>query len=238
MTLLIPQEKFAEEDYIIGQIKQGNRVEHFETMRRNKNGSLINISVTVSPIRNKDGLIIGASKVARDISPFKRAERASAYLGAIIESSDDAIVSKDLNGFITSWNKSAERIFGYLASEVIGRHITLVIPSERLGEEDKILAALRSGNRVDHFETMRRHKDGHMVPVSLTVSPIKDSSGKIVGASKVARDISERINAQQALDESDRKKDEFITNMSPRVTHTNERGHRTCWSSQDDTRPA
>lgn len=214
ISLIIPHDNLHDEDYILGQIKQGKKVDHFETVRRRKDGGLVNISVTVSPIKNKDGVIIGASKVARDITDIRQAERASAYLGAIIESSDDAIISKDLNGFITSWNKSAERIFGYRADEIVGRHITLIIPSERLAEEDKILTTLKNGNRVDHFETWRRHKTGHLVPVSLTVSPIRDASGKVIGASKVSRDISDRLQAEAALKESGRKKDEFLANMS------------------------
>ena len=214
ISLIIPQESLSEEDYILGEIKQGNKVDHFETRRRNKSGNLVDISVTVSPIRNAEGVIIGASKVARDVTLIKEAEKASAYLGAIIESSDDAIISKDLNGFITSWNKSAERIFGYRADEIIGRHVTTIIPAERLKEEDKILTTLQTGDRVDHFETIRRHKDGHLIPVSLTVSPIRDSSGKIVGASKISRDISERVRAEQALIEVSQKKDEFLANMS------------------------
>jgi PAS domain S-box-containing protein len=214
ISIVIPTDKLHEEDYILGEVKQGRRVDHFETQRRHKSGKLVNISVTVSPIRNKSGTIIGASKVARDITQIRQAERASAYLGAIIESSDDAIISKDLNGFITSWNKSAERIFGYTEKEVIGRHITIIIPPERLAEEDKILTTLKTGDRVDHFETLRRHKNGHLVPVSLTVSPIRNGAGDIVGASKVSRDISDRINAENALRESSRKKDEFLANMS------------------------
>jgi PAS domain S-box-containing protein len=214
ISLIIPSENMKEEDYILGNIKQGKRIEHFETVRRAKDGKLVSLSITISPIRNSDGIIIGASKVARDISAVKSAERTSAYLGAIIESSDDAIISKDLNGFITSWNKSAERIFGYTAEEVIGRHITIIIPTERLSEEDKILTTLKTGDRVDHFETMRRHKDGHLIPVSLTVSPIRDLRGNIIGASKVSRDISERVKAEQTIKESNRKKDEFLANMS------------------------
>lgn len=214
ISLIIPPGSMQDEDYILGQINQGKKVDHFETIRRKKDGSLVNISVTVSPIRNKDGIIIGASKVARDITAIKEAQRASAYLGAIIESSDDAIIAKDLNGFVTSWNKSAERIFGYTAKEMIGRHITLIIPAERLSEEDKILTTLKTGKRIDHFETWRRHKDGHLVPVSLTVSPIRDVAGNIIGASKVSRDISDRINAEAALKETGRKKDEFLANMS------------------------
>jgi PAS domain S-box-containing protein len=214
ISLLIPADKIREEDYILGQIRQGKRIEHFETLRRAKDGRLVNISVTISPIRNASGVIVGASKVARDITNIRQAERASAYLGAIIESSDDAIISKDLNGFITSWNRSAERIFGYTADEVIGRHITIIIPPDRLHEEDQIISGLKAGSRVEHFETIRRHKDGHLVNVSLTVSPIRDNAGNIIGASKVSRDISERVRTEEALKESNQKKDEFLANMS------------------------
>ncbi len=137
-----------------------------------------------------------------------------AYLAAIITSSDDAIISKDLKGNITSWNPAAERIFGYTAEEVFGKHITLIIPADRLHEEDKILTTLKTGDKIDHFETMRRHKDGHLIPVSLTVSPIRDGMGNIIGASKVSRDIRDRIRAEMALKEVSRKKDEFMANMS------------------------
>ncbi len=214
ISIIIPPEKLHEEDYIIDQIRKGNKIDHFETVRRHKDGNAVIISAAISPIKDGENNITGASKVARDITGEKDAQKASAYLGAIIESSDDAIISKDLSGFITSWNKSAERIFGYTAVEVIGKHVTLLIPPERLDEEDKIIKTLKSGNRVDHFETMRRHKLGHLIPVSLTVSPIRDSTGKIVGASKVSRDISDRIKAEEALKETSQKKDEFLANMS------------------------
>lgn len=117
---------------------------------------------------------------------------AAAFLAAIVESSDDAIVSKSLSGIITTWNNGAERIFGYTAEEAVGRPITIVIPADRLNEEPAILARIQSGERVDHFETVRRRKDGNLIDISLTISPIRDDSGKIIGASKIARDISER----------------------------------------------
>jgi PAS domain S-box-containing protein len=214
ISMLIPADLLSEEDYILGQVRDGKNVTHFETKRRRKNGTLIDISVTVSPIKNSKGKIVGASKIARDITELREADRVSAYLGAIVESSDDAIISKDLNGYITSWNKSAERIFGYTEDEVVGKHITLLIPSERASEEDSLLTTLKTGQRVDHFETVRRHKDGHEVFVSLTVSPIKDRNGNLIGASKVSRDITERLQSQEALKEVSRKKDEFIANMS------------------------
>jgi PAS domain S-box-containing protein len=118
---------------------------------------------------------------------------AALHLAAIVESSDDAIVSKDLNGIITSWNEGARRLFGYSAEEVIGRSITILIPPDRLSEEDLVLSRIRRGDRVEHFDTVRSRKDGTSVNVSLTVSPIRDATGRIIGASKIARDISERI---------------------------------------------
>jgi len=124
---------------------------------------------------------------------------ATALLAAIIDSSDDAIISKDLNGIITSWNKGAERVFGYTAEETIGRSVTMLIPPERLKEEPKILERLRRGERVDHFETIRVRKDGTLINISLTISPIRDTQGRIVGASKIARDITDRKHAETSL---------------------------------------
>lgn len=135
--------------------------------------------------------------VAVNISDRKRAELASARLAAIVESSDDAIVSKNLDGIITSWNVGAERLFGYSAQEVVGKPITILIPDDRQDEEPDILARLRKGERVEHFETIRRRKDGSLADLSLTISPIRDSNGHIIGASKIARDITERKAAER-----------------------------------------
>ncbi len=118
-------------------------------------------------------------------------------LAAIVESSEDAIISKDTNGVIQSWNKSAERLFGYTASEAIGKPVLMLIPRDRQHEEDLILGRVRKGERVEHFETVRQHKDGTLLEISLTVSPVKDGSGRIVGASKIARDIRERKRAEE-----------------------------------------
>jgi PAS domain S-box-containing protein len=130
---------------------------------------------------------------------LRRAERTASLLASIVESSDDAIVSKNLEGIIMSWNQGAERLFGYTAAEVIGKSINILIPPDRIEEEPRILAQLRRGERVDHFETIRVHKDGSHLNISLTISPMKDAQGLTVGASKIARDISERVRQEQAL---------------------------------------
>ena len=330
ITLIIPADRRSEEDDILGRLRQGQRIDHFETVRQRKDGKLVELSITVSPIRDQTGKIIAASKVARDITERKRIERllhqererlqvtlssigdgvivtdvlgnvtflnpvaekltgwktqeaegqpidkvfciinertrrtvespvarvlreglvvglanhtilidksggeraiddsgapirsrdrsitgsvlvfrdvteqrraaeAHARLAAIVESSDDAIVGKDLDGRITSWNRGAERMFGYRAEEAIGQHITLIIPKERMEEETRIVEGLRRGEHINHFETVRRTRDGRLLEVSLSISPIKNAEGEIVGASKIARDMTERNRAQAEL---------------------------------------
>jgi len=154
------------------------------------------------------------------------ADQAKGLLAAIVDSSDDAIISKNLNGIIMSWNKSAERLFGYTCEEAIGQHITLIIPKDRRDEEANILHRLRRGERVDHFETVRLRKDGTPLDLSLTISPVKNSSGRVVGASKVARDISERKWIEQTLAERVRLLDLsndaiFVRDRADRVTYWN-----------------
>src|ERR1700691_315814 len=148
------------------------------------------------------------------MSERKQAEKIMGLLAAIVASSDDAIISKNLDGFITSWNMSAERIFGYTPEEAIGQHVTLIIPSERHAEESDILDRVRRGERVDHFHTVRRRKDGSLLDVSLTISPVRDLSGRVIGASKVARDVTAQKQAEQALRESEQRF-RVITDASP-----------------------
>jgi PAS domain S-box-containing protein len=151
------------------------------------------------PVLNASGDLVQFVGSSTDITERKRAEQATRLLAAIVESSHDAIVSKSLNGVITSWNKGAERLFGYAAEEAVGQNITLIIPPERRDEERTIVEQLTRGERIDHFETVRRRKDGSLIDVSLTISPMKDASGRVVGASKLARDITERKRAEEAL---------------------------------------
>ena len=162
------------------------------------------------PLRDAAGVITGILSHGVDLTERKRGEEVQALLAAIVESSEDAIVSKTLEGKILSWNAGAERIFGYTADEAIGRPITLIIPPERIDEETSILERIRRGERIEHFETVRVAKHGRRIDISLTISPVRDAAGRIVGVSKVARDITERKQAEEALREADRRKEEFI----------------------------
>jgi PAS domain S-box-containing protein len=199
VTILIPQDRRDEESFILQQIRRGERIDHYETVRRRKDGGLIDISLTISPVRNAQGKIIGASKIARDITKRKREVDAALLLASIVETSDDAIISKNLDGIITSWNKGAERIFGYMAEEIIGKSIKVLIPREYHPEEETILERIRRGQRIEHYETIRQRKHGSLINVSLTVSPVADPQGKIVGASKIARDITERKRTEAQI---------------------------------------
>jgi PAS domain S-box-containing protein len=164
-----------------------------------RDGSERPIDDSGAPIRDERGAIIGAVLVFRDVTERRRADEARLHLAAIVESSDDAIIGKDLNGVIRSWNRGAEQLYGYTAAEVIGRPITLLIPADRPHEEDEILARLRRGECVDHLETVRVRKDGARLDVSVTSSPIRDSDGHITGASKIARDITDRKRAEKTI---------------------------------------
>src|SRR5277367_922143 len=162
------------------------------------------------------------SAIAKDTASDQRlsdlgAHQATALLASIVASSDDAIVSKNLDGIITSWNTGAERMFGYATEEAIGQRITLIIPSDRHAEEADILARLRCGERIDHFQTVRRRKDGTLLDVSVTISPVRDSSGCVIGASKVARDITAEKRSEQALRESEQRY-RAVTDASPVMT--------------------
>lgn len=160
---------------------------------------LLNARRVLDPLRKSECILL----TFEDISNRGLAvTTAMAHLAAIVESSDDAIISKDLNGIITSWNRAAKNLFGYSAEEAIGQPITLVIPADHIDEESRILEQIRHGETVDHYETMRKRKDGSLVDISLTVSPLRDTEGNIIGASKIARNITERKRAEEALHES------------------------------------
>ena len=160
---------------------------------------LIPVLYNIFPVRGSSGAIIAYGTVSRDLSESTFVEQQLRSLASIVENSDGAIVSKNLDGIITSWNRTAERIFGYTAEEAVGQPITILIPEDRQNEERLILTRIRRGERIDHFETIRRHKHGSLIVISLTVSPVKDSEGKIVGASKIARDITVQKRSQEQI---------------------------------------
>ena len=221
ISIIIPDYLLTEEAEILNKIKTGSRVEHYETLRKRKDGSLILISLSGSPIKDENGNIIGASKIARDITFQKTADEKQAILAAIVDSSDDAIVSKTLDGIITSWNTTAQKMFGYTEVEAIGKHISIIIPQERLQEENVIIENIRAGKKVNHFETIRRAKDGSEINISLTVSPVLNQHGRVIGASKVARDITQKIQLEkqqklftEKLQELNNYKDEFMAMAS------------------------
>jgi PAS domain S-box-containing protein len=200
VSLIIPPDRLGEEQNLLEQVRRGERVDHFETQRKHRDGRFVFVSLTICPVRDEHGRVVGVSKVARDIGEQKRTAELRGLLAAVVNSSDDAIISKNLDSIITSWNAGAQRIFGYTASEAIGRPIWMLFPPDRIDEEAAILEKIRVGQRVEHFETLRMRKDGSLVEISVTISPIKDAQGRVVGASKIARDISERRQAQRAID--------------------------------------
>lgn len=153
-----------------------------------------------------------------------RAQKAAQHLVSIVESSHDAIVSKNLDGIITTWNRSAERLFGYAANEVIGKSITIIIPPDRMDEETEILRCIRTGEMIDHLETVRRRKDGSLVDISLTISPVRDAKGRIVGASKIARDITERKEAETRIRASERQLQDLLAAIPAAIYTTDARG--------------
>jgi PAS domain S-box-containing protein len=182
---------------ILQRARKGEVIDQFETIHKRKDGMLIDISLSVTPIKNKAGKISAASIVARDITEDKRLRSTRNFLAAIVDSSDDAIFSKNLDGIILSWNKSAEILYGYSATEAIGSHVSLLTPPERKQEVDQIIDIIKSGERVDHYETHRVTKDNREISVSLTASPVLDSKGKLIAVSVIARDITVKKKAEE-----------------------------------------
>jgi PAS domain S-box-containing protein len=209
-------------------LKEGRPIRDHEAIAERPDGSRVSFVPYPTPLHDSNGTLIGAINMLVDITDRNRAEKALRHFAAIVETSDDAIISKDLNGVITSWNPAATRLYGYTAEEMIGRPVSVLIPPERPDEEPAILAKLRRGEPIDHYETVRMSKDGRRLHVSLTVSPIRDANGKVVGASKIARDITEQKQARDEIarllaaeraarydaEVASRAKDEFLAMLS------------------------
>ncbi len=204
ILVIVPPELHEEEAGILRRLATGERLEHYETVRLAKDGRRVEVSLTISPIRDRSGRVIGASKIARDVTEQRRLAAARFRLAAIVDSSDDAIVAKNLDGIITDWNGAATRIFGYEPHEIIGESILRLIPPDLQWEEPEILRRIAAGQRIEHYETQRVRKNGERFDVSVTISPIKDEKGRVIGASKIARDVTDRKRAEAALIESEK----------------------------------
>ena len=196
---LIPPELHQDERDILARIGRGEHIAHFETIRRHRSGTLFPVELSISPVRDDSGTIVGASSIKRDLSERQRAVETSSRLAAIVETSDDGIMSKAFDGTVLTWNAAAERMYGYSAAEMVGRSIYDLVPEELKDEERSILERVSRGEHVSHYDTRRCHKDGRQIAISLTLSPIRDAGGNIVGASSIQRDVSERRRAEDAL---------------------------------------
>ena len=201
-------------------LKECRAINGQEAVAERPDGTRVPFMAYPSPLRDRSGAMVGAVNMLVDITERKRAENIGLHLASIVESSDDAIVSKDLDGIINTWNRGAQQLFGYSVAEVVGKPVTILIPSDRREEEGRILERIRRGERVDHYETIRRRKDGSLVDISLTVSPIKDAEGRIIGASKIARDISDRKRKEELLDLLAREVDHRSKNLLALVQAT------------------
>ena len=177
-------------------LKTGKPVRGVEAVAERPDGTRVPFMPYPTPLRDASGKLVGAVNMLIDLTDRVRANQIRQHLASIVESSDDAIISKDFDGIITSWNKGAQQIFGYTPEEVIGKPVTILMPPDRFDEETDILGRIRRGERIDHYETIRRRKDGKLLDISLTVSPMRNAEGRIIGASKVARDITERKHAE------------------------------------------
>ena len=199
-------------DDILRRLNAGEQLRDFPARLRCKDGSIKEVLID-SSVLWEDGKFIHTRCFTRDVTERNRDEMASRRLAAIVESSDDAIIAKNLDGIVTSWNQGAERIFGYTADEMVGRPISLLIPEERSAEETDILERLRRGERIEHYETVRLTKDGRRIDISLSIAPLRDAKGIVFGASKIAHDITARKRADNALRESERRFSSFMQSL-------------------------
>jgi PAS domain S-box-containing protein len=214
ISILIPDDRTGEETEIIGKVMLGELVDHYETERCRKDGSIISISLTVSPLKDSSGKIIGISKIARDITARKKLQEVQTRMSDIINFSDDAIISRTLEGIVTSWNRAAEKIFGYAESEMVGSSISILFPESHKDDEPKIVAMISSGESVQHYQTERIRKDGTRVLISLTLSPIKNTKGEVIGISKIARDITDRKRIEEEIILKNKELESFSYSVS------------------------
>ena len=204
-------------------LREDRSVRGVEAVLERPDGMRVSFLPYPTPLRDASGALVGAVNMLVDLTDRKASEDARAYLSAIVESSDDAIISKSLDGVVTSWNRGAEAIFGYKADEMIGRSIATLFPPDRMDEEDLILDRLKRGERVDHFETVRRRKDGREIDVSVTISPVRDETGRVIGASKIARDISGQKRTEAALRDLHENLERRVAERTRELAEANDR---------------
>ncbi len=226
ISLIIPAENTHEDADNLSDILDGNKIEPYETFRIRKDGSTIAVSLTISPIYDENGAVIGASGISRDITQERQASQNIRNLASIIEFSNDAIISGNMDAIITSWNAAAERMYGYSAEEMIGQSISLIIPAENTHEDADNLSNIRDGNRVELYETFRIKKDGSTIWISLSVSPIYDSNGAVIGSSGISRDITQERQAFQNI----RNMASIIESSSDSITSRSMDGTITSWN--------
>lgn len=212
-------DKSVSED-ILRRLKNGHEIYNYPAGLRHKQGRIVQVLIHASGYY-EDGQLACVHGFCREVIEGFAGDRERALLAALVDSSDDAIISKTLEGIITSWNHAAERLFGYSASEIIGSSIVQLIPADRVSEEQEIIGKIGRGEHIRHFQTLRRRKDGTLVDISLAISPIRDSRGQITGASKIARDITEQVEMQKALEQANqaaekanKTKSTFLANIS------------------------
>jgi PAS domain S-box-containing protein len=211
-------------------LKGGQSVHGMEIIAERPDGERVWLEPYPTPLRNAEGKIVGGINMLLDITERKRREQVTSLLSAIVDSSDDAILSKDLDGRITSWNKAAERMFGYTAQEAIGQSGAMLIPEDRMREEAQIVEKIRRGEGLEPFETVRLRKDGSTLRVSLTLSPVRDAAGRVIGASKIARDITERKKAEEKLAEALQRLHAHVNNSPLATIEFDPEFHVTAWS--------
>lgn len=217
VSVLTPDDQPDEIPQIMRRLANGEVIGHYETLRKRKSGSLIDVALTISPIRDEKGNIVGASAVARNITLEKRLRAERQFLALIVEGSDDAIYSKDLKGIVLSWNPGAEKIFGYTPDEIIGKPVAMLTAPGNENQVPEILSQLKAGNRIEHFETQRKRKDGTLIHVSLTISPVKDDSGNIIAASSIAKDITKQKQAAMVIQSQLQEKQILLQEIHHRV---------------------